>query len=51
MIHSLIKFVKGSCHIQADDEFVLAFNLDDTKILLEADSCFSKIILPLANSS
>lgn len=51
MISSLVKFVNGSAYLHPDDNLQLLFNSNEAKVLLEADSCFNKIVLPIGNTS
>jgi hypothetical protein len=49
MTSILLMFITGSQILV--DEFKIEFNNDPTKSLLEADSCFNKVILPICHDS
>lgn len=51
MIYSLVKFVKGNCNINDDEKLQLDFNTNEKSTLMEADSCFCKVILPLCHET
>ena len=46
---TLLMFITGSQILT--DELKIEFNNDPTKSLLEADSCFNKVILPICHNS
>ena len=47
---NFLTFVSGQPTLDAVEEIVVRFMEEPTKKLLEADSCFNKVVLPLIHN-
>ena len=48
--NSLVMFITGKTVLDPQEDLEVAFQIDTRKKLLEADSCFHKVILPISHS-
>lgn len=48
--NSLVMFITGRTVLDPQEDLEVAFQTDTTRKLLEADSCFRKVILPISHS-
>jgi len=50
IVKTLVRFISGSPQLHSHDQFEVTYNSDPSKKLLEANTCFSTISLPVAHS-
>lgn len=51
LISSLVVFITGGVTLNAEDKMEVAFQQNTDKVLLEADSCFCRVIIPTGHDS
>ena len=51
IVSTLVEFVTGSSYLKNDSRPWLLLSGDSTLPLFQADSCFNKIIIPVAHGS
>ena len=44
-------FVTGTVTLNTDDELEVSYHQSTSKVLLEADSCFNRVIIPTGHDS
>ena len=51
ILNSLVLFITGASQIDVNETCKITFQMAQGKTLLEADSCFNKVVLPVGHKS